>query len=129
MLDIFRNNEKKATTAVIKDSELDAALHIAKRLGVDDNYDNECGCPACKVLDVPFVGAAIMGDKYTGTVVCNEKDTYDEKVGEDEAVKKAMANHKRGFTKAIIRWQSTVIKAVMEVSPETFDEALKKVQK
>ena len=40
MLDIYRNNSKKTTTAVIKDSTFDAVRHIARKIGVDlDRYD------------------------------------------------------------------------------------------
>lgn len=135
MLDIYRNNSKKTTTAVIKDSTFDAVRHIARKLGVDvDEYDKYDDCEEmqmCENLEicmrVPCADKAIMNKRYSGTVTCDDRDTYDEAVGEDEAVKKAMANHNRGFVKAIIRWQSALIKQVIDVSPETFDEALKKV--
>ena len=135
MLDIYRNNSKKTTTAVIKDSTFDAVKHIARKLGIDvDEYDKYDDCEEmqmCENLEicmrVPCADKAIMNKRYSGTVTCDDRDTYDEAVGEDEAVKKAMANHNRGFVKAIIRWQSALIKQVIDVSPETFDEALKHV--
>lgn len=135
MLDIYRNNSKKTTTAVIKDSTFDAVKHIARKLGIDvDEYDEYDDCEEmqmCENLEicmrVPCADKAIMNKRYSGTVTCDDRDTYDEAVGEDEAVKKAMANHNRGFMKAIVRWQSALIKQVIDVSPETFDEALKKV--
>lgn len=138
MLDIYRNNSKKTTTAVIKDSTFDAVRHIARKIGVDlDRYDACDDCDDCDEMkmyenielcrQVPCADKALMNNRYSGTVTCDDRDTYDEAVGEDEAVKKAMANHNRGFVKAIIRWQSALIKQVIDVSPETFDEALKKV--
>ena len=135
MLDIYRNNSKKTTTAVIKDSTFDAVKHIARKLGIDvDEYDKYDDCEEmqmCENLEicmrVPCADKAIMNKRYSGTVTCDDRDTYDEAVGEDEAVKKAMANHNRGFVKAIIRCQSALIKQVIDVSPETFDEALKHV--
>ena len=144
MLDIYRNNSKKTTTAVIKDSTFDAVRHIARKLGVDLGiYDiyNDCddcdGCEDCSKMkmyenieicrQVPCADKALMNNRYSGTVTCDDRDTYDEAVGEDEAVKKAMANHNRGFMKAIVRWQSALIKQAIDVSPETFDEALKHV--
>lgn len=138
MLDIYRNNSKKTTTAVIKDSTFDAVKHIARKLGVDlDRYDDCDDCEDCDEMkmyenfeicrQVPCADKALMSNRYSGTVTCDDRDTYDEVVGEDEAVKKAMANHNRGFVKAIIRWQSALIKQAIDVSPETFEEALKKV--
>lgn len=124
MLDIYKNSKKKATTAVIKGSETDAIMSISKKLGL-------CPCmiayePGNEIL---CLDKAVMKNSYSGTVKCDERDTFDEAVGVDQAVKKAMDNHKRGFTKAIIRWQAAMIKKVMEVSPETFNDALKKVHK
>jgi phosphotransferase system IIB component len=118
MLDIYRNEAKKTTTAVIKGSKQDAVNHIAKRLKITTKFE-------AKIYNL---GAAIMQDKYSGTVTCDERDTYDAAVGEDEAVKKAMDNHKNGFTKAILRWQVSMIKKIKNISPETFDEALNKVK-
>lgn len=135
MLDIYRNNSKKTTTAVINDSTFDAVKHIARKLGINtDSYDDCDSCEEmqmCENLEicmrVPCADKAIMNKRYSGTVTCDDRDTYDEAVGEDEAVKKAMANHNRGFMKAIVRWQSALIKQAIDVSPETFEEALKKV--
>ncbi len=125
MLDIFRNSKKKTTTAVIKDSAYDAVNHIEKKLGL--SVDGELLELEVAEVFEPSLRKAVMNNTYTGTVKCDERDTYDENVGEDEAVKKAMANHKNGFTKAIVRWQAAAIKRIIEVSPETFDEALRKV--
>lgn len=125
MLDIFRNSKKKTTTAVIKDSAYDAVNHIEKKLGLI--ADGDLLEPEVAAVFEPSLSKAIMNNTYTGTVRCDERDTYDEAVGEDEAVKKAMANHKNGFTKAIVRWQAAAIKRIIEVSPETFDDALRKV--
>ena len=125
MLDIFRNSKKKTTTAVIKDSAYDAVNHIEKKLGLI--ADGDLMEPEVAEVFEPSLSKAIMNNTYTGTVKCDERDTYDEAVGEDEAVKKAMANHKNGFTKAIVRWQAAAIKRIIEVSPETFDDALRKV--
>ena len=125
MLDIFRNSKKKTTTAVIKDSAYDAVNYIEKKLGLI--ADGDLLEPEVAAVFEPSLSKAIMNNTYTGTVRCDERDTYDEAVGEDEAVKKAMANHKNGFTKAIVRWQAAAIKRIIEVSPETFDDALRKV--
>jgi hypothetical protein len=120
MLDIYVNEKKRTTTAVIEDSEADAIKHIAKRLKVPYKLP--------KNRKVFSLDAAIMSNKYSGTVTCDERDTYDAAVGEDEAVKKAMDNHKRGFVKAITRWQTVMIKRIKAVSPETFEEALSNVK-
>lgn len=125
MLDIYKNKDKKATTAVINNSSFDAIVHIAKKLGIRP----DCDCKASLYRALPYSSSALMSDKYSGTVKCNGEDEYNEKVGTDEAVKKAMSNHKKGFTRAIIRWQASMIKVIMDVSPKTFDTALKKVHK
>ena len=130
MLSIFKNNNKKTTTAIIFDSETDAMKHISKKLGLGDitNPFRFSGLDSDKeLMRVLKLDKALMNNKYSGTVTCDDRDNYDEAVGEDEAVKKAIANHNRGFVKAITRWQSALIKQVIDVSPETFDEALEKV--
>lgn len=123
MLDVYRNNTKKTTTAVIENSELDALRHISKKIGLDlesDDYliENDS--------DVLCLDTLLMSDKYTGTVTCAESDEYSDKVGEDMAVKKAMNNHRNGFKRAIVRWQTAMIKKILGASPETFSEALQK---
>lgn len=135
MLEVVQNDKKKTTTAIIANSEKDAICHVLKRLGVQ--YDvgstpdgdvciNFCGIDMVSAFKL---NALKMSGKYTGTVRCNEADTYDERVGTDEAVKKAMRNHKNGFRRAIIRWQSAVIKVVYDISPDSFKEALHSVVK
>lgn len=135
MLDIYRNDSKKTTTAVINDSAFDAVRHIARKLGIKTCDFDDCdiceGMQICKdigiCMEVPCADKALMSNRYSGTVTCDSRDNYDEEVGENEAVKKAMANHNRGFVKALVRWQAAMIKNIMAVSPETFDEALKQV--
>ena len=128
MLRIFKNDTKKTTTALIENSSYDALLRVLKRLGVKDyQYDadtNQLIINPCEVADAFKLGVLEMNDKISGTVTYDERDTYDEKVGESLAVKKAMDNHKRAFLKALKRWQVVMIKNIMEVSPETFREAL-----
>ena len=78
--------------------------------------------------DIAKLDEAFMADKYVGTVTCREGDVFDAKAGEGFAVKKAMDNHKNAFAKAIIRWQTAMLKDIIRVSPKTFGEALKKAQ-
>ena len=129
MLKINRSDRKKSTTAIIDNSEHDALFKVMKRLGVKhigyDEFGNLCICPT-QVAECMKIDKLFMNPVYTGTTYCDERDTYDEKVGEDVAVKKAMANHKEAFTKAIKRWQTAMIKMVLDVYPETFDEAYRK---
>lgn len=120
MLNIYKDKEKQTTTAVVTKSEHDARSRIVRRLGLSS-------------LDIYFIGDYLCLDKtkmnktYSGTVHCDERDTYDEAVGVDKAVKKAMDNHNRAFMRAIIRWQVAMLKKIKSVSPETFDEAVTKM--
>jgi hypothetical protein len=127
MLKIFRNTKKNATTAVIEDCELDAYRTVHKRLRnfMCHGCCDECCTGVDMVLDYETLR---MPNKISGTVVCDARDTYDEKVGESEAVKKAMYNHKCSHTRAIIRWQVKALKAIKAVNPETFDKAVSKVK-
>ena len=121
LLDIYRNEDKKTTTAVINYCDNDAINRVMKRLGL--NIEDMIG----RDRDVFHVREALMASKTDATVKCNEKDTYNAKEGENEAVKKAMSNHNKSFKKALLRWQIAMIKDIKNVSPETFDEAIKKV--
>ena len=69
-----------------------------------------------------------MTNKVVGTVRCDDRDTYSAEVGEAEAVKKAMSNHNRAFKKALTRWQIAMLKDIIAVSPDTFEEALHTVR-
>jgi len=131
MLRIFKNDTKKTTTALIENSSYDAFLRVLKRLGVKDyNYDadtNQLVVNPCVVANALKLELLEMNDKISGTVKYDERDIYDEKVGESLAVKKAMENHNKSFNKALKRWQVAMLKLIMDVSPETFEEALHKV--
>jgi hypothetical protein len=134
MLKIFRGIKNNTTTAIIEDTQCDAVRAIIKRLGLkgsvaDPDSINWC-CEECRYnWDTLRLDKAIMNKKYTATVTKDDRDNYDEKVGEDEAVKKAMSNHNRAFKKALLRWQVVVLRDIKNVSPETFDEAVEKVKK
>lgn len=118
MLRVFSNEKKGTTTAIVENCETDAIRHI------DKIYSATAG-----VYETPRLYDAVMATKYTGTVTCREGDEFNAKLGEGLAVKKAMDNHNNGFKKAIVRWQALMIKDIMQVSPETFEEALHKVHK
>lgn len=121
MLNIYKDKEKQSTTAVVTKSEYDARSRIVRRFGLSK-------------LDIHLIGDYLCLDKtkmnrtYSGTVHCDERDTYDEAVGADKAIKKAMDNHNRAFKNAIIRWQVAMLKKIKTVSPETFDEAVTKAK-
>lgn len=119
MLNIYKDKEKQTTTAVIAKSANDASSRIVKRLGLSkiDIY---------LLSDYICLDKAKMNKTYSGRVHCDERDTYDEAVGADKAIKKAMDNHNRAFKRAIIRWQVAMLKKIKTVSPETFDEAMTK---
>ena len=135
MAKIIRDAEKKTTKAVINGASRDAVKHIRKIYSANESENEKKankraeGKEGCKCMDslVPCIGAALMHDDYSGTVKCFGDDKYDESVGEDLAVQKAMMNHQSAFKKAVIRWQVAVLKKVQRVSPETFAEAYSKV--
>lgn len=133
MLKINRSERKKSTTAIIEGSRADALRAVLKRLGVNEvEYDSESGiitvCPV-QTAECMNVDKLFMNDTYLGTTFCHKDDVYDEKVGEDVAVKKAMDNHKAAFKRAIVRWQVAMIKDIMKASSNTFEEALEKARK
>lgn len=133
MLKTFKNTEKKTTIAVIENCGTDAVAKIGRVMAARHGLKlNPNGCKRCEQVNfaqrlVPNSRVALMNDTIKATVTCDERDTYDEAVGESEAVKKAMANHKRAFTSALKRWQVAMLKDIMAVSPETFEEALHEV--
>lgn len=136
MLQIFTNNKKKSTTAIINGCGTDALERIGRTiLGrhpecvVDEeSLDKKSMHIQVAIQSLPNGAKAIMSNKIAGTVRCSDQDEYKEEVGESEAVKKAMSNHNKAFKKALIRWQVAMLKDIMAVSPETFDEALHKVK-
>lgn len=129
MLRVFFNEAKGTSTALVEDCEFDAMRHIDKIYNAQVGGATNGCCPACRpTVEVPRLEEAYMSNKYTGTVTVREGDTFDKKTGESLAVKKAMANHKGAFRKAIIKWQTAVIKDIMRVSPDTFDESVAKAK-
>ena len=133
MLKIFSNNEKKSTTAVVEKCEMDAVAKIGRCIAASNNVilnknENRRKASikfACKC--VPHISKAVMPKTIKATVTCDSRDTYSAKAGEAEAVKKAMSNHNKSFKKAIKRWQVAMLKDIIAVSPETFEEALHEV--
>ena len=132
MLQIFTNNEKKSTTAIINDCGTDALERIGRTiLGrhpecivIDDTIDKKSMNIQVALQSLPNGASAVMTNKVVGTVRCDDRDTYSAEVGEAEAVKKAMSNHNRAFKKALTRWQIAMLKDIIAVSPDTFEEAL-----
>lgn len=127
MLRIFRNDEKKTTTAIIEDCEYDAINTITKRLYGKRIVDEHRYEPISLEKYVPSIDEALMSPKYCGTVACDERDEYNEKVGESQAVKKAMANHNDSYNRALLRWQVAILRKIREVSPDTFAAALRRM--
>jgi len=133
MLKIFRNSKKQTTVAVIENCGTDAVARIGKVMAARHQINLNGGeCKRCEQVRfayklVPNSRVANMVDTIKATVTCDERDTYNEAVGESEAVKKAMANHKKAYNKALKRWQVAMLKDIMAVSPETFEEALREV--
>ena len=133
MLKIFRNSKKQTTVAVIEKCGTDAVAHIGKVMAARHQFSlNKGNCKRCEQVRfaykmIPNADKANMVDTIKATVTCDARDTYSEAVGESEAVKKAMANHKRAYVKALKRWQVAMLKDIMAVSPETFREAVQEV--
>lgn len=135
MLKTFKNEEKRSTIAVIEDCQTDAIAHIGRIMAARHLVNlNRGNCKRCEQIKfaskcIPGVREAEMPNVIKATVTCDARDEYNEAVGESEAVKKAMSNHKRVFLKALTRWQVAMLKDIIAVSPETFEDALKKVHK
>lgn len=123
MLEIIENKEKKATTAILKGCALDAAKRVGKRLDIRNNEGEACIC--C----IPHVEELIMTNKIVGTAKPLGDDKFDESVGKAKAIRKATKNHKSAFTKALKRWQVAMLRDIIAVSPETFEDALNTIYK
>lgn len=121
MMNIVRTvkNGKKVTTAIVDGCMFDAIKRIEKRFFVNKDAE-EC------VL--PNMDKALMHDKFASSVRLADGDTYSEAEGESLAVKKNMEKHNRAFKKAITDWQAAMLKDIMRVSPETFEDALNKIK-
>ena len=138
MFDIYRNESKKATTAVATGTKYDAFKHITKKMGLNftgqelDETDEFLGVFCTKtekeMIMTLKLDKAVTVDKSTATVTLDPEDADDEAVAESEAVKKAMSNHKNSFNKAIKRWMVAILSKIKSVNPEVFAEAVKQVQ-
>ena len=133
MLKIFENTKKKSTIAVVENCEMDAVAKIARQIAASNNIvlnpEKNRRTESIRFAKkcVPHAEKARMPKSIKATVTCDSRDTYNAKVGEAEAVKKAMSNHNKSFKKAIKRWQVAMLKDIIAVSPETFEEALHEV--
>ena len=128
MLRIFRNIDEKTTTALVDDAKIDALNHILKCYkNALHNSVNDVYLSCVNEEDIPFSEYANMNNVYRGIVKCDTRDTYSEEVGESEAVKKAMANHNKAFNKALLRWQTKMLKFVRDINPSTFYTAIEKL--
>ena len=117
----------KMTKAFIDKADMDAMLRVlTKVFGNKENIPTDRN--VVKALKRALnLEACIMNLTYSGSVLCRPEDTYNEKIGESLAVKKAMRNHHESFTKKLKAWQIIMLTKVYEVSPETFESAVKDV--
>lgn len=116
MFHVIKENER--TIAISENARTDAYCRVKRRLVNKNDKVHSWD-------SIPHVDKLMMDRVYKAKVKCAEDDTYSDKQGEIEAVKKAMANHKRGFDKAMKRWQVAVLKDLIRVSPDTFEDAVK----
>ena len=138
MARIFENKEKRANTAVLEGCNYDAIKHLCKKGIFGENTyaeqfesDDEYGYIIVHgdISEAMMFKHLDMKTKYTGTVVCDERDEYDSAIGESLAVKKAMDNHHAAFIRTIKRWQVAMLKKIYDANPDTFEEALTKFKK
>lgn len=126
-LKIVRVNEQKLTKAIISETANDAENRVLKNFGICPEKLRRSHSVYGLMFHALNLKALTMSDKYSGTVICRDGDTFSENEGQSLAVKKAMNNHNRAFNKALARWQASMIRKIYEVSPSTFDEAYTKV--
>jgi len=117
-INIYVNKDKETTAAVINDCDFDAVNRIMKRLGADLED------VLCDKQNILHVKDAIMPCKIRGKVKRNSEDEYDEAIGRQEAIKKAIKKHNERFLRALCKWQAQMLKEIRDVSPETFEKAL-----
>lgn len=111
------------TKAIVKGCKDDAFNRVCKRVGLFK--------PTSKKI-APLIYAyndeLEMNDKYCATVKCSFPDKYDNKVGESEAVRKAMINHNNAFRRAIKRWMIAIIKDIKQVDPDIFNDVINEIR-
>lgn len=142
MIKVVKDVKSKRTKALIKDSKLDAIASIGKTLGTSTHNGRELAkahgiefntvCKRDAYIEfaqkcVPNSSEALMTN-LEATAICYPEDDYNTQVGENEAVKKVLNHHRTSFYKAIKRWQVAMLKDIIAVSPETFEEALHEVR-
>lgn len=131
MLKTYVNEKEQTTVAVAEDAEMDAVMHILKVMPeIRYGAEEEVGCAfgATRINMRAFtLSSALINGPIKGIVKCHDGDTYDAEVGRNEAVKKAMNNHNKAFKRALKNWQIAILKRIREVSPDTFDDAARKV--
>lgn len=118
---VYENKSKKSTTAVLQDVQFDAIFKILKVLN-SHNHDLQGIC------EVPNLESALIPTKIVATTVCHAGDEFDSDEGRKVAIKKVMKKHNLSFRKALKRWQIAMLKDIIAVSPDTFEEALHTVR-
>lgn len=112
MIKVYNIPGRRMTKAIITSDGNDAIRTAVKRSGGDFS----------KLYELT------INTMYSGTVVCDERDEYDEATGNDLATKKAMHNYRKGVAKAFKRWQVKVMLALYNANPGTFDSAVEIVK-
>lgn len=117
---VLVNDEKGATTAILESCDFDAVTKIERVLGLD-------------ILDgeefTNFnLDKALMSESISATVRCSADDVFDETEGRKLAIKKVMSKHNKQFKRAIRNWQIAMLRNIIKVCPDTFDEALHTVR-
>jgi hypothetical protein len=137
MVHFYENQKKQAVTAVVKDCKNDAKIKVAKRIGLAKDYipekfydDDVCPCfgPWDQVADILKFDKLTMPNSISATVHVQEGDTYDRQKGRDAANDKVIKNFELSRNKAYTRWQVAMLQQIKNVSPETFEDALKKLK-
>ena len=123
MLEVRTNVETKTTKAIVPNPEHDAVKRILKKMPELKSLGVKADDVTEKSHDFELA-TALIKNEISGTVTCRPEDEFSAEVGENEAVKKAMKNHKNAFNRALKHWQAKMILRIKEVNPETFKDAL-----
>lgn len=107
-----------STKAMINDNKYDAAIHVAKRLGLSPKKDEKgiVRIDTSAAADALELEKLLLRDEYSGTVTLVDGDTYSKSIGEDEALSKASKNYRTAYNKALKRWMKAVILKLYDIN-------------
>lgn len=118
-----------STKAMINDNKYDAAIHVAKRLGLEPKKDEKgvVVVDTSKAVEALELERLLLRDEYSGTVKLADGDTYSKSIGEDEALSKASKNYRTAYNKALKRWMKALILKLFEINSSVLMDTMSEI--